>query len=236
MSSTSRSGGNASSGAPHSQTLDRGVRALELLAAAGAPLSIADLGVRLGVHRSIVYRIVRTLEDHHLVSRAEDGRLEPGVGLAVLARSVKSTLQSVALPELSDLANELAMTSFLVVREEDEAVTVQSVEPRHSSVHVFYRPGVRHPVDRGAPGLALLAGLPAVADERPEVTEARVRGWTTTRGEVLTGMRAVSSPVVTGRDELAGAVSVVYVDSSHSVEEIGARVRAAAAAIARELP
>lgn len=235
MPRTSRASGDGPS-VPHSQTLDRGVRALEVLAASPQPMSIADLGAELGVHRSIVYRIVRTLEDHHLVSRADGGRLEPGVGLSVLARSVKASLQTAALPELSDLSYDLAMTSFLVVREEEEAVTVQSVEPRHSSVHVFYRPGVRHPVGRGAPGLALLAGEPAAQDERPEIAEARARGWVTTSGEVLTGMRAVSAPVVTARGEPVGAVSVVFVDSSRSLAEIGARVKGAADAIARELP
>jgi DNA-binding IclR family transcriptional regulator len=222
--------------APHSQTLDRGVRALEVLAEAGRPLSIADLSARLQVHRSIAYRIVRTLEDHRLMSRDGDGRLVPGVGLAALARSVKSSLQTAALPELSDLANDLGMTSFLVVEDEGEAVTVETVEPRHSTVHVAYRPGVRHAVDRGAPGLALLAGLAEAPGERPEVAQARVRGWATTQGEVLTGMRAVASPVLDGRGRVAGAVSVVFVDSQYTLDEIGARVGAAAKAIARELP
>lgn len=221
---------------PHSQTLHRGVRVLELLAEAGRPLSIADLSARLGVHRSIAYRIVRTLEDHRLVARDGGGRLVPGVGLAVLARSVKSTLQTAALPELSDLANALGMTSFLVVADEGEAVTVETVEPRHSVVHVSYRPGVRHSVDRGAPGLALLAGAAPVDGERAEVTQARARGWVSTHGEVLTGMRAVASPVVGRRGELAGAVAVVFVDSTYRLEQIGARVSSAAQAIARELP
>ncbi len=222
--------------AAHSQTLHRGVRALELLAEAGQPLSIAELATRLGVHRSIAYRIVRTLEDHRLVTRAGDGRLAPGVGLAVLARSVKSTLQTAALPELSDLANDLGMTSFLVVEDEGEAVTVQTVEPRHSTVHVAYRPGVRHPVTRGAPGLALLAGMPKARGERAAVAQARTRGWATTQGEVLTGMRAVAAPVLDGRGDVVAAVSVVFVDSEHRLEQIGDRVSAAARAIARELP
>lgn len=221
---------------PHSQTLDRGIRALELLAQADRPLSIAELGELLGVHRSIVYRIVRTLEDHHLVTRGPDGRLLLGTGLAVLSSSVRPILQTAALPELSDLANGLGMTSFLVVREGDEAVTVQSVEPRHSTVHVVYRPGVRHPVDRGAPGLALLAGLAPVAGERAEVRDARARGWVTSRGEVLPGMRAIASPIVDARGGVAGAVSVVYVESPHSTKQIGARVVSSAAAIAREIP
>lgn len=222
--------------APHSQTLDRGVRALELLAEAGEALSTAELARRLGVHRSIAYRIVRTLADHRLVARDSDGRLMPGVGLAVLSRSVQSTLQTAALPELSDLANDLGMTAFLVVGDGGEAVTVESVEPRHSVVHVSYRPGVRHPVERGAPGLALLAGAPPVDGERSEVAQARTSGWVQTRGEVLPGMRAVAAPVVSRRHEVAGAVSVVFVDSDHTVDTIGARVATAAAAIARELP
>lgn len=226
----------STAGAPHSQTLHRGVRALELLAKAERPLSIAELADQLSVHRSIVYRIVRTLEDHRLLARDGHGRLSPDIGLTVLARSVKSTLQTAALPELSDLANDLAMTAFLVVEDDGEAVTVESVEPRHSVVHVSYKPGIRHPVERGAPGLALLAGAPPVDGERPEVTEARSRGWVATHGEVLTGMRAVSAPVLDGRDDVAGAVSVVYVDSRHSLREIGARVAATAAAVGRELP
>ena len=44
-----------------------------------------------------------------------------------------------------------------------------SVEPPHVAAHVAYRPGTRHRVDRGAPGLAILAGEPTRAGERPEV-------------------------------------------------------------------
>ena len=52
------------------------------------------------------------------------------------------------------------MTAFLVVRAGDEAVTVASVEPQNTAAHVVYRPGTRHPVGRGAPGLALLMPEP----------------------------------------------------------------------------
>ena len=54
-------------GAPQSQTLDRGIRILEHLATAGGPQPIADIAAALGLHRSIAYRLVRTLEAHQLV-------------------------------------------------------------------------------------------------------------------------------------------------------------------------
>ena len=66
-----------------SQTLSRGIRALEILAEAQQPLTIAELADAMGVHRSVAYRILRTLEDHSLLVRDDGGRVQPGPGLAV---------------------------------------------------------------------------------------------------------------------------------------------------------
>ncbi|WP_415856979.1 helix-turn-helix domain-containing protein, partial [Sinomonas sp. G460-2] len=63
--------------AAHSQTLSRGLRALEILADSRTPLTIAEVAESLGLHRSIAYRIIRTLEDHSLVERDDSGRLQP---------------------------------------------------------------------------------------------------------------------------------------------------------------
>jgi DNA-binding IclR family transcriptional regulator len=220
---------------PHAQTLDRGLRAVELLVDADAPLTLADVSTGLGLHRSITYRMLRTLEDHRLVERDGSGRYVPGLGLSVLAGGVRRTLQSAALPELTVLANDLGMTAFLVVRDGDEAVTLVAVEPRHSIAHVAYRPGTRHPVERGAPGLALLAGELPTAEERPDVTEARARGWVTTAGEVLPGMRSVAVPLRSRGGRLVGAVCVVFVDTPVDVDAIASRAVAGAGAVAAEL-
>ncbi|UER55255.1 helix-turn-helix domain-containing protein [Kineosporiaceae bacterium SCSIO 59966] len=216
---------------PASQTLDRGLRTLELVAGSERPLSVAEVARALGLHRSIAYRMLRTLEDHALVARDAENRYAAGAGLAVLARQVAPNLQAAAVPELSRLANDVGMTAFLVVRQHDEAVTVTVIEPRQSTVHVVYRPGTRHPVTRGAPGLALLAGSPPVPGERPEVAEGRRKGWVATYSEVLPGMNAVASPVVDSRGVCHGAVSVVFV-ADVDFDELGERVRGAAGATA----
>src|SRR5919112_2444466 len=163
-------------GTPQSQTLDRGLRILEHLAAVGVPQPIADIGSALGLHRSITYRLLRTLEDHQLVERDPAGHYRLGLGMLGLARGVRTDLQSAALPRLDALVAELGMTAFLVVRTGDEAVTVTSVEPHDSPAHVTYRPGTRHPVDRGAPGLALLMPEPPTAEDRAALREARRTG------------------------------------------------------------
>ncbi|MQA11020.1 MAG: helix-turn-helix domain-containing protein [Pseudonocardiaceae bacterium] len=218
---------------PHSQTLDRGIRVLEVLGDADGPLSIAQLAGELDVHRSIVYRILRTLESHRLVSRRGDGACELAPGLATLARGVSRDLRTAALPELTAAANDLGMTCFLVVPDRDECITLVSVEPRHA-VAVAQRPGSRHPIEQGAPGLALLAALPAKASERDEVGQCRERGYAKSHSEVIRGLTSIAVPVP-GQGEAPCAIAVVYVDTDEDAEQISARLNQATKAVAAEL-
>jgi DNA-binding IclR family transcriptional regulator len=220
---------------PQSQTLDRGLRILEHLAAAGRPQPIAEIGQALGLHRSITYRLLRTLEDHQLVDRDAVGHFSLGLGVAALARGVRTGLQAAALPRLNELVAELGMTAFLVVRTGDEAVTVTSVEPHDSPAHVTYRPGTRHPVGRGAPGLALLIPEPPAPGDRPELAAARHTGWATSRGEVIPGMHSVAAPVLGPDGGARAALAVVYVDDTIDVVRVGRAVAAAAAKVAAAL-
>jgi DNA-binding IclR family transcriptional regulator len=216
---------------PQSQTLHRGIRILELLAAAGTPQTIAQIGTALGVHRSITYRLLRTLEDHRLVERDAAGRYWLGLGLSGLARGVRNDLQAAAAPQLNALAAALGMTAFLVVRAGDEAVTVASVEPQDTAAHVTYRPGTRHPVDRGAPGLALLMPLPPDKSDRSDLVAARAAGWAVSHGEVIPGLRSVAAPIAGAR----ASIAVVYVDENADVALIGRALTDAAAKIAASL-
>lgn len=213
---------------PQSQTLDRGIRILEHLASMGSPQPIADIGQALGLHRSIAYRLLRTLEDHQLVERDAAGSYGLGLGVAGLARGVRADLQAAALPRLNALVAELAMTAFVVVRAGDEAVTVVSVEPHDTAAHVAYRPGTRHAVGRGAPGLALLMPEPPSAADREALRQARRTGWAASHGEVIPGLRSVAAPVLGPDGGTRAALAVVFVDDSVDVDRIGRAVAEAA--------
>jgi DNA-binding IclR family transcriptional regulator len=222
-------------GAPPSQTLDRGIRILEHLAAAATPQSIMDIAAGVDLHRSITYRLLRTLETHELVERDTVGRYWLGVGVSALARSVRSDLQTAALPRLEALAEDLGMTAFLVVRVGGEAVTVASVEPHDTAAHVVYRPGTRHPLGRGAPGLALLMPEPAAADDRDELRDARRAGWARSHGEVIPGLRSVAAPVLGPDGGARAALAVVFVDETADLVRTGEAVAAAAQKVAAVL-
>ena len=223
--------------APQSQTLSRGIRMLEILADAREPLTIDELASRLGVHRSVAYRLLRTLEHHRLTVRDARGRIVLGARLAALAAGVAHDLQAEALPELTSAANELGMTCFLAVLDGDEIVTLTSIEPRHAIASVAQRPGTRHAVGVGAPGKVILAGLPATewpgeadASRRAELDEARARGYATSHDEVIPGLRSAAVPLRLPSGQPA-ALAVVYVSSAHSDAEIADRLAEASRSI-----
>ncbi|HCX85783.1 MAG TPA: ArsR family transcriptional regulator [Micrococcales bacterium] len=220
-----------------SQTLSRGIRVLELLEEARSPLTVEQLAQGLGVHRSIAYRLVRTLEDHGLVTREASGRYALGARLAALAAAVAHDLQGVALPELATAADDLRMTCFLAVLDHTDCITLVSAEPRHAVASVAQRPGARHAVTRGAPGKAILAILPeaewpADADDalRAEVEASRRTGYTTSHDEVIATVRAVAVPLAL-RGRRPAAIAALHVAAQLDDAAVGARLRLVADAI-----
>src|ERR1700682_4991707 len=87
-----------------SQTLDRGLAVLDLLAARAEGLSVAEIAAELRLDRAGVYRLVNTLAARSLVRRNDSGRLTLGAGLLQLARAAFPTLQAAATAEVRRLA------------------------------------------------------------------------------------------------------------------------------------
>src|SRR5690349_6245054 len=129
-----------------SQTLDRGLRVLELLAEDGdngGGRTVTELAAALGVARPVVYRLLATLDAHRLVRRSEDGRVRLGLGVLHLAQRVHPLLREAALPVLRRLAEDVAATAHLTIADGGEALAVAVVEPSRTDFHVSYRVGAR---------------------------------------------------------------------------------------------
>ena len=219
-----------------SQTLDRGLRALSLIAQCKVAPTIDQLAESLDLGRTVTYRIIRTLEDHNMIFRDQNGCLKPGSHLATLARQIRDELQLATHEVMAKLSNELGMTSFLVVEDNNEAITIQSVEPSTVDAHVVYRPGFRHPISRGAPGIALLSAKPPLTGERTEVSAARQRGWATSTSEVLPGMVSVAAPIKPAGDFNTYALAIVHIAAGlANPKSVSARVVLAANQIEKKL-
>ena len=204
-----------------SQTLDRGLTVLELLGRRPDGMSVNELAGALGVGRTVVYRLVATLEDHALVRRDLEGKVRLWLGVVPLARAVQPLLRGTALPVLRRLADEVGATAHLTVADGGEALAVAVVEPAWTDLHVAYREGSRHALDKGAAGRALLR----MREGSP--------GLVATAGELQAGAHGIAAPVagLPGVEASVGVVALGPLDPT----VVGPVVLAAAAELVRLL-
>lgn len=219
-----------------SQTLDRGIRVLRELAEVPGGLTVTELAARLGVNRTVMYRLLATLEHHSLVRRDADGRVRLGLGVLGLARRVQPLLRDAALPVLRRLAEEVGATAHLTIADGGEALAVAVVEPSWTDYHVAYRVGSRHPLTRGAAGRAIMlvrsgrtsgASSDAGSGSRTPGTKT---GYVVSQGELQPGAHGVAAPVlgIAAMEASVGVVTLGPLDAA----AIGPRVVLAAAELA----
>jgi len=224
------------------QTLDRGIALLMQVARSGGGLKIADLADQLGLHRAIAYRIVATLADHGMVTRLPDGRIVLGSGAIVLGVHAEGSLRAMARPVVEELAAETGCSAFLSMAQGDDCVAILSTEPPEAFLNVHYRVGTRHPLGRGASGIAILASRPEQPGESEAIRAARRDGYAVTRGELQKSAIGISSPVRICTEGLEGprfegmefSIGVVALDNL-DVERVGAAVQAAAGVLSDRL-
>ncbi len=182
-------------GPPGSQTLARGLTALQEVASSAEGLTAQQIADRLGVHRTITYRLLNTLGQFRLVARGDDGRYRSAAALAVLGATFDNNLRQLSLPTLRSLAEELGTTASLLVAEGDQQVAVAVIVPTQVGYQLAFHEGSRHPLSRGAAGIALSAAMPRCSTEREIVQQTRERGWVITHGEIEPGTFGLAVPV-----------------------------------------
>lgn len=216
-----------------SQTLDRGLTVLALLAERTEGLTAAELAAELSTARAVVYRLLRTLEAHRLVGRV-DTRYVLGIGVAELASRLRPRLQTTALPILRRLSQETDATALLSVIDGDQALVLLAEEPQRGNLHLAVREGARHPLTVGADGLAILSGRPPQPDEQPEVARARVQGYALSIGALTPGALGVAAPIRTS-DWATASIGIVMLGGQLDDPGLPAVVMAAAQEAAARL-
>lgn len=220
---------HATRAAPGAQTLARGLVALRAVAAAESGLAVQEVAERLEVHRTIAYRLLTTLADAQLIARGPDGRYRGAVGLLQLRAAGYETIKRIAQPELAALAEQLDVTTSLLVAEQDTATALLVVEPRSLRYRITFQAGSSHPIDRGAAGHALRSVLPEWQDDAG-LAPVRELGYAISHGEVEPGAWGLAAPL---RVERAGIVACVNLISHR--EELIRQAGAPVVATARRL-
>jgi DNA-binding IclR family transcriptional regulator len=178
-----------------SQTLARGLSALQAVSSSPSGMTAQQVADHVGVHRTIAYRLLSTLAQHRFVVKGEDGRYRPAAALAVLGASFDNNLRQLAVPTLRTLADDLGTTVSLLVAEGDQQVAIAVIVPTLVFYQLSFHEGSRYPLDRGAAGIALLASMPPRPGERDLVPRTRTQGWVMTHGEIEPDTYGLAVPV-----------------------------------------
>ena len=178
-----------------SQTLARGLSALQAVSSSPAGMTAQQVADQVGVHRTIAYRLLSTLAQHRYVVKGDDGRYRPAAALAVLGASFDNNLRQLAVPTLRTLADDLGTTVSLLVAEGDQQVAIAVIVPTLVFYQLSFHEGSRHPLERGAAGIALLASMPPRPGERDLVPRTRTQGWVMTHGEIEPDTYGLAVPV-----------------------------------------
>ena len=204
---------------------------LEVLAAAGRPLSLAELIAAIGLPKPTVHRIVTHLAHAGLVTREAGSGYSVGPRLARLGREliVNDAVRPLRHAILQRLVDALGETCNFTMLDGTQVVYLDRVETAWP-LRVNLQPGSRVPAHCSASGKLLLAHLP------PEQTAKRVaqlpmarftaktlvepaallaelalirdRGYSVDDEEYLDGLVCVAVPVADERGRVWAAVAV----------------------------
>lgn len=146
------------------QSVERAFVVLDAIAASVAPRTAAELALAVGIDRTIVHRILRTLLAEEMVEETH-GRYRIGPRALVLGNAYHETLtlRSVALPYMVDFVRTLGDRQLLVsvsILVRGEIALVDQVWNPGMSLDFIFGQGSRFPADRTASGRALMAYMP----------------------------------------------------------------------------
>ncbi|MDR6912732.1 DNA-binding IclR family transcriptional regulator [Rhodococcus fascians] len=149
-----------------SQSLSRALTILGLLG--DGSKSLDELAAVLGVHKTTVLRLLRTMESDRFVSHGADHRYQLGSRLFELANHAleQRDVRTVARPHLAALNSDTGQTVHLATYEAGEVIYIDKFDAQQS-VRMYSRVGRPAPLHCTAVGKILVAGRPRA--EREEI-------------------------------------------------------------------
>ncbi len=243
------------------QSLDRTFDILELLSRQQHGLSLTEIGNRLDLHKSTVYRLLNALKERGYIEKTVQGCYRLGMEFIELASLYLNNLElkTEAQPVLRELASVTGNTVFLATLQDGQVVYIDKMET-FNSLRKYSIIGRRAPLYCTALGKAMLTGITEIELRQlycegelegftantitgldallEEVARTRRRGWSLDDEEYEEGLRCIGAPIRDYRNEVIAAVSTSGYTSMiprQRVEPIAAHVVKAARDISKRM-
>lgn len=244
------------------QSVERAIAILKSFSLERPERGVSELSRELGLHKSTISRLMRTLEHGGLLSRSpETERYRLGVDLIGLAAQVVSYMdvREVALPFLRELAEVCQDTVNLSAFDAGQVVNLVQFVPHARRIKNVGRVGRRMAPHCTAAGKVLLAHLPqdeldqvlrgrlerftpfTITDPdelRQELVRVREQEYATVCEELEEGLNVIAAPVHDHTGQVVASISVAgpaYRVTPALFPELAARLLDTAEKISRQL-
>jgi DNA-binding IclR family transcriptional regulator len=244
------------------QSVERAIAVLRSFSLQSPERGVTELGRELGLHKSTVSRLMKTLEQGGLLTRnPATERYRLSVDLIGLASQVVSYMdvREVARPFLRRLAEASQETVNLSVLDAHQVINLEQFVPQTRQIRNVGRVGRRMCMHCTAAGKVFLAHLPLQelegvlekdlerftpytitdCDElRQELARVRAHGYAVSQEELEEGLNVVAVPVRDHTGQPVASISVAgpaYRVTSAMFADLASRLADTAAAISEQL-
>ncbi|WP_027087896.1 IclR family transcriptional regulator [Cohnella panacarvi] len=244
---------------PIIQSVDRALTILDLFDEQTRELKITEISFRIGLHKSTVHSLLKTLQLHGYIEQDVNGLYRLGMRLLEKGQLLLQglDLRETAAGPMRRLSDATGQTVHLVIRDGAEGVYIDKVEGNKAAIR-YSRIGRRVPLHSSAVGKVLAAFMTAtelattlkdydftvhtphtIASEasfREELRSVREQGVAYDREENEPGVRCASAPVYDHQGHVTAAISISTMAAKVDDEELSSfveKLRETADAISR---
>lgn len=242
-----------------SQSFERAVAILRIVAARADGLGLSDIASEAGLKKATVHRLLRAMQREGFVDQDETSRIyrlgPEMVTLGALAGS-RFNISKLAAGPLMRLSAASQDSVYLSVPRGADSVILDRVEGDFPIRTQVFQVGVRYPLGVGAGSLSMLAALSdheieeildinaiRIQERFPNysppvikrlVKDTRERGYAVNEGRVLAGSWGIGAAVLDARGRPVAALSIGAIETRlrpPRQKEIGELLRAEARAL-----
>lgn len=238
--------------------LHRGLRVLEIVAAAQRPMGITEIAAAMKLTRSSVFRLIYTLRHMGFLEEGASKLVTLGprvlnIGFSYLA---SKDIIEIARPELEALRDETQVSSHLAIRDDRDVLYLACVQTRSgflSNMNV----GSRVPAYGSPMGWVLLSNLDkaelteqfrrekfvsltdktpqSISDLYAQVSAAAKRGYVVSRGIMEPSGSSIAAPIRNRSGEIVAAIDISGPDSAFELSQLEKRYVQAVQKAARQI-
>lgn len=214
------------------QVIDRALDIIEILSIEREGLGVTEIGNRLSLHKSTVYRILSALAERGYIAKDQKtNNYKIGLKLVEVSSVYLNNveLKTEARPHLNELTKKFGQTSHIAILDGFDAVYIDKLDTQ-SSIRLYSQIGKRVPLHVSGLGKVLISDM-----NRPElevylkdyefnpytdntiiskdeffstIEKVKKQGWALDDEEHEAGIRCIAAPVKDYRGKTVAAISI----------------------------